>query len=401
MNAVFRAVVASVIACLRSAAGRALAAVISLGLLSCGTAAAENRPLGLVLGEDGAVLRNGRPYAGIGVNYFNCFLRTLQSTGDTSYDHGFKVLAEHHIPFARFCATGFWPSDMRLYFADPKEYFRRFDGVIRAAEKHGVGLVPSLFWYMSTVPDIVGESCDQWGNPASKTHALMRRYVRDVVGRYKDSPAIWAWEFGNEYNLVADLPNAAEHRPRVVPNRGTAKERTARDELTYEAVTVALTAFAQEVRKYDPSRLISSGNSVLRRAAWHNRHDRTWKADTPEQAAEMLRLTTPDPVSLVSMHCYREDMERVPAVALAAAAARKPLFVGEFQVANADNKTSRAELEKFIDGLVQAHVPLAAIWVFDHTDQDQSHNITSGNARAWELGVLRQWNDKLAAGAKN
>jgi endo-1,4-beta-mannosidase len=35
----------------------------------------------------------------------------------------------------------------------------------------------------------------------------MRAYVRDVVERYKDSPAVWGWEFGNEYNIPTDLPD--------------------------------------------------------------------------------------------------------------------------------------------------------------------------------------------------
>jgi hypothetical protein len=55
------------------------------------------------------------------------------------------------------------------------------------------------------LPDAVGEHHDQWENPKSKTIGTMRQYVGDIVGRYKDSPAIWAWEFGNEPNLSVDL----------------------------------------------------------------------------------------------------------------------------------------------------------------------------------------------------
>ncbi len=53
------------------------------------------------------MLKNGKPYRGIGINYFDCFLRTLNKADGTSYDFGFATLAAKGIPFARFCATGF------------------------------------------------------------------------------------------------------------------------------------------------------------------------------------------------------------------------------------------------------------------------------------------------------
>ena len=57
------------------------------------------------------------------------------------------------------------------------------------------------------MPDLVGEPRNQWGNPESKTRQFMRTYIREVVSRYVNSPAIWGWEFGNEYNLSLDTPD--------------------------------------------------------------------------------------------------------------------------------------------------------------------------------------------------
>ena len=45
-------------------------------------------------------------------------------------------------PFARFMCSGFWPSENRLYQQDKEAYFQRLDAVVRAAEKHGIGLIP-------------------------------------------------------------------------------------------------------------------------------------------------------------------------------------------------------------------------------------------------------------------
>ncbi len=182
-------------------------------------AAVQQPPLGLS-SRDGMLLKDGVPYRGIGVNYFDAFARTLREPNDTSYDEGFRVLAQHGIPFARFMCTGYWPAEMKLYRQDKARYFKLLDGVVRSAEKHRVGLIPSLFWYMPMVPDLVGEPCDQWSNPQSKTHEFMRTYVREVVTRYRNSPAIWGWEFGNEYNLDADLhgfPGIRQGSPRGLP----------------------------------------------------------------------------------------------------------------------------------------------------------------------------------------
>ncbi len=373
----------------------AVAVVLTLGFAFVMCLPAAAAPRGLVAGPEGTVLKEGAPYAGVGVNYFNCFLRTLQREGDTSYDEGFRVLAEHGIPFARFCATGFWPTDMRLYQTNRAEYFRRFDGVVRSAERHGVGLIPSLFWHYPCVPDLVGERMDQWGNPASRTHAFMREYVREVVGRYKESPAIWAWEFGNEFNLACNLPNAAEHRPAVVPTLGTATDRTERDEPTYAMLNTALREFARAVRQIDPDRLITDGNSILRPHAWHNLHERNWKADSEAQFQEMLALVSPDPVNLVSIHCYEEALNRLEISARAAARLKKPLFVGEFQVERPDSPEAPAALKRFLEQLRQHRVPLAALWVFDYPPQEKDFNVSLANSRAWQLGVLRDGNARL------
>ena len=142
-------------------------AVLLSGVL-CAVGHAEEL-LGLTLGSGGAVIKGGKPYRGVGMNYFSCFNRTLHNPADTSYEAGFRVLAEYHIPFVRFCATGFYPNDMKLYQKDREAYFRLMDGVVRAAETNGIGLIPSLFWYNATVPDLVGEHLDQWGNTNSKT----------------------------------------------------------------------------------------------------------------------------------------------------------------------------------------------------------------------------------------
>ncbi|MEI7728729.1 MAG: cellulase family glycosylhydrolase [Verrucomicrobiota bacterium] len=373
------------------------------------------KPLGLTQGPNGTVLLEGKPYRGVGINFFDCFYRTLQSTTNTSYEEGFRVLATNRIPFVRFAGTGFWPRNMQLYQTNRAEYFRRFDGVVRAAERHNIGLIPSLFWFHACVPDLVGEPIDQWGNPNSKTHAFMRQYTHEVVSRYRTSPAIWAWEMGNEFNSDTDLPNALEYlpahnRPAVSPRDGTPASRTARDYPTHTDLGVAFREFGKAVRQDDPHRLIESGSDFPRTNAWHFYKEHKFGiGDNPEQREFMLGLCAPDPMDLISVHCYndllgksgqrRNAMERLDAIVADSRKLGKPLFVGEFQFPSdfaPDSPEARTHFTAFLAKLDRLQVPLAAVWVFDLSAQESSRNVTATNRRAWQLKLLRDHNEKLA-----
>jgi len=352
------------------------------------------QPPALKASADGQLLKDGRPFRAIGINYFSCFLRTLENGEDTSYDEGFRVLAGFGIPFARFAATGFWPKDMALYQSDREEYFRRLDAVVESAEKHGIGLIPSLFWYFACVPDLAGEPMNQWGNPQSKTHAWVRDYVREVVSRYRNSPAIWGWEMGNEFSLQASLPNAAERRARIVTDRGTPESRSERDDVTFDHFRVAFAEFAKAVREHDPSRLIFSGDALPRPAAWHMEKEGTWIPDDEQQFCKMLRNLNPDPINAISIHAYGKDLKRIAWSVRAAKLIKKPLFVGEFGVPGTAPEVEK-DFRKMLKIIEESPIPLAALWVFDLPSQDADFNVTAANARAYQLKELGEANARV------
>jgi hypothetical protein len=223
----------------------------------------------IVVATDGVVLKDGRAWRGIGINYFSALNRLIEHGDDVSSFAGLAMLAKHKIPFIRFACCGFWPKDWNLYRNNKEEYFRRMDRFVGEARKRNIGLIPSLFWYNGCIPDVVGEPRNQWGNPKSKTIAFMRQYVNEVVGRYLHERTIWAWELGNEYSLGADLPNVAEHRPPVQLDLGTAASRSAEDDLTHDMVVTACAEFGRAVRALDSTRPITTGHSLPRRAAEH------------------------------------------------------------------------------------------------------------------------------------
>ena len=92
----------------------------------------------IVVAPNGVILKDGRTWRGIGINYFSAFNRLIVNGDDTSSFSGLAVLAKHKIPFIRFACCGFWPNDWNLYRTNKNEYFRRMDRLRRgsAESKH-------------------------------------------------------------------------------------------------------------------------------------------------------------------------------------------------------------------------------------------------------------------------
>lgn len=350
--------------------------------------------------ENGVLMKNGAPYVGVGVNYFDLFSRILARPDDSSSLTNLARLGKAGIPFVRFMCGGYWPSDQKIYLTNQAAFFERLDSVVRAAEADGVGLIPSLFWFSATVPDLMGEHLDQLGNPDSKSIQFVRDYTTAMVRRYHDSPAIWGWEFGNEYTLDCDLPNAAEHRPPVVPELGTAMKRDERDQLRFELLRVALQAFGQAVRNLDSTRPIFTGNAVPRASAWHHVHDKSWVSDSSSQFGEILLRDNPDPADTITIHLYPEKSQIYPGGATSIDAflqlaaqfadkAKKPLFLGEF---GSSRQTGSAKMQledcrQFLDSIRKYRIPLAAFWVYDYPAQSSDFNVHFDGENA----VILEW----------
>jgi hypothetical protein len=393
-------------------------AVVCFAVSFAAIAPAASGQAPLTVGSDGSLLRNGARYRAIGVNYSDAFERVLLNPADTSYSKGFAALRAAGIPFARFMATGFWPKHLKEFQTNRSAYLAKLDGVIISAEQNGIGLIPSLFWFDSTVPDLVGEPRSAWGNPNSRTVAFMKEYTTTLVQRYKNSPAIWAWEFGNEYSLSADLPNAADWRPPIVPQLGTPSSRSAADDLRSSMIIVAFTQFAETVRASDSIRPITSGNSLPRNFAEDLRAGYAWQhLDTFDAFERNIALMNPPPLNMVSVHIYADDLRQqrfIPnylpnvdeitgASLRAARKQRMATFLGEFGANDVQEGATVARRihEAFLQSIITNNVDLAAVWVFDRiVSKDASTtgwNITPQNDRSYLLELIRQANQKIAA----
>jgi len=390
------------------------ALAVSIFLFCSQGRAAQSPHSGPLTVSESRFNRAGKDFRGIGINYFDLFRRLIApepvSATRRSPREGLAILAEKEIPFVRFAACGFYPVELRRYVDDPEGYFALLDGVVAEAEKQGIGLIPSLFWAFFAVPDLVGEPMQAWGDPQSRTREYMRRYTKDMVSRYRGSPAIWAWEFGNEYMLESDLPNLISAEQWKVPHLGTANERGEEDRLRSSDVLSAYREFAELVRSLDPARPILTGDTVPRSAAWHLRRGLGFEPDSRDQARDGLAESNPDPVDTISIHLYADAARkpdyfrpRTPVGETLAAAMEvstevgKPLWLGEF---GADpEKPAKARLEEvegFVGLIEKLGIPLAALWVFDSDNPDvAAWNVEPGNENAEALEILREANRRL------
>ena len=365
-----------------------------LGLVMIGNQkarGAETSSLGLSVNSAGVLTRNGAPYRGIGVNYYDAFIRTLRNPQDDSYRAGFSKLGANNIPFARFAAGGYTANDLQLYLTDKEAYFRLLDGVIQSAEKSNVGLIASLFWSIAAVSDAVNEPRERWGDADSKTRQFMRSYTRDVVSRYSNSPAIWGWEFSCELSLPVDLPNPPPNADRRVGERA----------MPFATFKSAALDFAQVVRGIDSKRILVTGNSLPRPSAYNNATEGGgMRPDTEQQFATILLRDNPGPYSPICIHTspasvtryfadrkvsYEELLQTCVRIGRSAG---KPVYVEEFVPVPAGPggrglPTEREYLSRELAAIKASGAPLASIWVYDRKLLPDRSNLTFDNERSY------------------
>ncbi len=370
--------------------------------------------------ENGTLMKDNEPYYGMGINYFRLFNDYV--AGDASTLRGLAELAAKGVPFVRFPASPYWPASWTAtYFTDKEAYFKKLDKIVELAEKLGIGLIPSLFWHMPTFPDLMGEHMDAFGDSGSRTTAFVRQYTQEVVERYKDSPAIWGWEFGNEFNLFVDIPHVST--PPNPPGLGCPAERDpVRDRFYNRHMTNAFKEFGAAVRRYDTHRAIFSGNSEPRPAAWHNAlYDPTqyWAADTYDQYRDIISRFECNPINTVTIRAYcnygvadtryplgiKNPSDYVAAMMKIAGELGKPLFIGEFTASDSwkEYMSEEYEVVQDIEGafrarmeaIVDNRVQLSAVWVYDLPQQDGSCSITPDNHRSYMLDEIAKANSDL------
>lgn len=273
---------------------------------------------GLQVDENGVIMLNGEEFYAFGVNWHGGFSRSLRLNGGMAeirnLEAYFKNLHDTGIPCVRMMMGIFFAYQVPEYVDTPARFYKAMDRIVKFAEKYEVGIIASLMWSNGAFYEYSGEDNSVLGDPDAKGTKLAIRYVTDIVGRYKYSPAIWAWEIGNEGNLGVDL--GQEHG---VPH-STAQ------------LTAYYTQIGAAIRAQDEYRMICGGDSAPRGSSWALRHYHSWyPLDDYEKTLETLTLYSPGELDTISLHIYGTgDADRMADMVRAAKALKKGLYVGEF-----------------------------------------------------------------------
>ena len=380
-----------------------------------------------------------------GVNWYDAFSRYMENCSDRSFVTGFDYLAAHNIPVARIHVRGHGPAGWKLYFEDKEEYYRRMDDFIAVAEQKKTGLLIDLLGGVDPIGDIVNEAVKagylipgidfrppsplnrdiynlptyaeyrtDLGREDSGSNAFIAYFTKEFVTRYKNSPAVWGWEFANEANNTVDLPNINHFRPQPSPSLGYLLSRddtgvpawTSADDITREHIRVAKTEFARSVRAADSWRFICSGDSRPRPSAYNNWKYHNWGVDTKAEIVQVLPMDNPAPVDTTSLHIYQMtepyfadgpvsielvtgDYEAFLAFFKNASDnIRRPMIIGEWGApGDGTTQDEKTTYHRFLKALVDTEVQLSLLWNFDnrHPGQIDEWAVNPGTAKEYQL----------------
>jgi hypothetical protein len=124
-----------------------------------------------------------------------------------------------------------------------------------------------------------------FADPNSEGFKFAMQYQSDLLDAVNDHPALFMWEFGNEWNLSMDIGQEGL----------TAKH--------IHDMRVEWTKIIEERNTY--GRVIGSGDAVMRPAAWNLYNKSSWAVDTEEQHTEIIRYINPG-MTAISTHVYTE-----------------------------------------------------------------------------------------------
>ncbi len=331
----------------------------------------------------------GKPLYVTGVNCYNLFVQCHESNAmaTTDMEQTVAVMAEKGVPIVRFSCSPFYARQMTYYVDQKAKYLANLEKLAELCDENHILLIPSVFWNTACIPEYCGEELKAWGDTKSKTYQFMVEYTKDIVNTLKGHKCLAAWEFGNEFNLAADIASAGY------------------PDIPAAAVGEAYKGFAETVSSLDTQgRMISTGNSVMRNAQWNLANNGSWNNDTFKQYVSITEVMTPNPMDGMSEHIYEDarvfadlgelnKTQQIIRAKEAAASLRKGYYVGEFTGPGC--KTDTAAVKKHYTTYFSQKVQISLIWNYAlKGDIEYSFKAgTPGGEMAFRQ--MRNYNDKF------
>lgn len=400
-------------------------------LINNKTYTADIETLGLTVDENGTILLAGKPYYAFGVNSFTLVNRYIEGADKSMYRDQFELLKKYNIPFIRVNFGGYWPDYYEGFDSDPQSILQCMKEVVECAEEYKIGLICSLLWYDGAIPNHVGEHRSDMGDPNSKTIKYAAEYTRKIVNEFKGSPAIWAWEIGNEYNLGADLCDP-QFQSKLPEGPCAPVNPSGFDFYTSDELATFYTIIGKTIRECDTKRMISTGNADIRNASKSLRQSaremdpkthlwtEEWTQDSIEDFYEMNAFYTPDPIDTISLHLQhaKQDINGKVSYALmldrfnskvstlkyfteyvnAARKAKKALYFGEMGdlIWMEDDKDAINIFTNVTDWIIDAGIQLSSTWQFSANNLKATDEGIDGE----KLKVIQDRNVKYASEGK-
>lgn len=367
--------------------------------------------------QGGKFFKDGKPFYGVGVNYFDGFYRYAVFNDGSALSTGLADLKRYNVPFVRVPAIVFWPTDIqRSYLQNRVEFYKRLDAFMDAAKAQGIGVVLDVFYNWTAFPDIKNEHLPAIGNQTSLSRQMMREILNEIVPKYKNHSALWAWEFANEATKAMDIPPSVGNNiyQAKSPANGS-PDRTPADNVKPSDIISALQEFATIVRDLDPATPIFSGNDVPYYCAFNMQQNGSWQSDSYVEFAQILERDNPAPIDTLSMHLYSKAegakgkyfakpgqestatyTEFLSLVMAQSHVSRRPFFLGEFGVSDEEYSDAAYRFEEITKAIMDNRVSMSALWVYDYKVQNGAFNVTSTNARKYQLEKVRDMNIEMA-----
>jgi hypothetical protein len=170
----------------------------------------------------------------------------------------------------------------------------------------------------------------------------------------------------------------------------------------------------QTIRALDAGRMIVTGDSLPREAAWFNRHKDDWGVDSRQQWLEMLAADTPPEFQVMSVHLYPEVdgkyfrdekvglEEMLQAIVKEAHGSVRPVWCGEFGPGEG-HLADRPRMKRIFEALKESKVELSALWNFCPPGKtfQPDIDVTPANEGSWLLPEIAVFNRAVSQEASS
>ena len=261
----------------------------------------------------------GHKYRDIGMNCYDLFNCALKFTDDglrIDLSDSFatlELLKKEGIGLIRFNCGIYYSAELGAsYMTDRDAYIDALRQIAARAQELEIGLIPCLMWHYAAVPEYFGEPFRSWGRPGSKTAEFLKAYTTDIVTSLREYKSIFAWEFGNEFNLHADLPQYAQRHTQADPPdwRDVFGTEDPDWRIRGKDILYAYRTFTRIVRRLDPDRrMLLSGNAILRETQYNQYTRDRMTIDDTKQYRKISRILNPGPIETVSEHVYQHGRQ--------------------------------------------------------------------------------------------